>query len=163
MTTPGVDFFRVDRSGPTRRLLAISGVFVACGASSVGAHLMHRLDTETGHVVSLVGGVVMIGGLVLAFGSLAMMLFENVYLAIRDDALVLHDNGKETIVAWDDLTGVSAERDKKGFVTLKRKSGKPVAWYAGTESETVAAKVEDARRKALHGLLKTGSNPPPSS
>lgn len=37
----------------------------------------------------------MVAGFVLAFGTLAMMLFENVYLTIRDEGLLIHDNGRE--------------------------------------------------------------------
>ena len=148
--TPGVDFFRIDRSGSTRRLLVTGIVMVAGGASAVGAHLMHRLGESTSHVVSLAGGLSMIGGLVLTFGAMAMMLFENVYLAIRDDGLLLHDNGRETIIAWDDLTKVVVDA---GFVELRR-AGEPVRWFAGKGAKNVASRIEEAKRKAAHGLLR---------
>jgi len=151
--TPGVDFFRVDRSGPTRRLLVVGGILVSCGASTVGAHLMHRLPESTGHLVSLAGGICMIGGLVLAFGSLAMMLFENVYLAVREDGVLLHDNGKETCIAWDDLAAVAID-DDRAFLSLRRVAGEPVRWYAGSSTETIVTRVTDAKRKAAHGLLR---------
>ncbi len=162
MPTPGVDFFRVDRSGPTRRLLVTGVVLVTLGASSVGAHLIHRLPESASHTISLVGGVTMLAGLVLAFGALAMMLFENVYIAIEDQRLVLHDNGKEVVIAWDDLAAVSVE-GRTGFLSLERKEAKAVRWYAGGPAKDIAAKIQEARRKALHGLLKTGASNPPSS
>jgi hypothetical protein len=155
--TPGVDFFRIDRSGPTKRLLIVAGFMVSGGATVIGAHLMHRLPADVSHVISLAGGVSVIAGLVTAFGSMAMMLFENVYLSIRDDGLLVHDNGKETTILWDDLTKVGV--DAKGFIELRHKKS-VLRWFAGTTAKDMAAKIEEAKRKAAHGLLRTGSNPP---
>jgi hypothetical protein len=161
MTTPGVDFFRVDRSGATRRLLVTGVLLVTAGATAVGAHLVHRLPDSVSRVVSLAGGVTVIGGLVLAFGSLAMMLFENVYMSIRDDGLLLHDNGKETVIAWDELTKVAVDAPH-GLVELHRAGDKEVLrWHAGKAAKDVAGRIEEAKRKAAHGLLRT-SNPPSS-
>jgi len=156
-----VDFFRIDRSGPTKRLLAIGAVLVALGASTVGAHLVTRLSATLTHYVSLGGGLTMLVGLVLAFGAMAMMLFEDVYLAIADQHVVLHDNGKETRIAWEDLSSVVA--DGSGYVALARSQGEPLRWYAGKQADLIAGKLQEARRKALHGLLKTSSHPPPAA
>lgn len=158
MATPGVDFFRIDRSGPTRRLLVIAGSLVAVGATAIGAHLVHRIAPDLGHVVSLAGGVTVVAGLVLGFGAMAMVVFENVYLLIREDGLVCHDNGKETTIVWDALERVVAERGT-GFVVFERSDGAPpVRWFAGSSSAILRGRVEDARRKAIHGLLR--SDPP---
>lgn len=157
MATPGVDFFRIDRSGPTRRLLAIAGTLVTVGATAIGAHLVHRISPDLGHVVSLAGGVTVVAGLVLGFGAMAMVVFENVYLLIREDGLVCHDNGKETTIVWDALERVVAERGT-GFVVFERSDGAPVRWFAGSSAAILRGRVEDARRKALHGLLR--SDPP---
>jgi hypothetical protein len=158
MTTPGVDFFRIDRSGSTKRLLVGAVVMVACGATAVGAHLVNRLPATISHAVSLAGGVTMLGGLVMAFGAMAMMLFENVYLSIRDDGLLLHENGRDTVVPWEELTHVSADRE--GFVELRRSEKDALRWFAGKSAGDVASRVEEAKRKAAHGLLRTGSTPP---
>lgn len=135
---------------------------VTSGATAVGAHLVHRLPVDISHVVSLAGGVTMIAGLVLAFGALAMMLFENVYLSIRDDGLLVHENGRDTNIPWGELTRVVL--DTKGFVDLCRDGHEPVRWFAGSAAKNVATRVEEAKRKAAHGLLRTGScAPPPAS
>lgn len=160
MTTPGVDFFRIDRSGPTRRLLVVAVLMVTCGATAVGAHLVHRLPVDISHGVSLVGGVTMLAGLVMAFGAMAMILFENVYLSIRDDGLLLHDNGRDTVVPWGELTEVAVEA--AGFVELRREGKEALRWFAGTSAKDVARRIEEAKRKAAHGLLRTGSTPPAS-
>ncbi|MBS2018326.1 MAG: hypothetical protein JST00_35990 [Deltaproteobacteria bacterium] len=164
MPTAGVDFFRVDRSGPTRRLLVLGMVLVGIGASSIGAHLVRRLPESVSHVISLVGSVTMLIGLVMAFGALAMMLFENVYIAIERDRVVFHDNGKETSVPWDGIEGIEVDAST-GFLVVKRADEEPLRWYAGRPASEIAAKVREAKRKAMHGLLKVGgsSNPPLSS
>lgn len=148
----GVDFFRVDRSGTTTKLLVSGVVLVAMGASAIGAHLMHRLPESVGHLVSLAGGIAAVGGLVTAFGALAMMLFENVYMSIRDDGLLVHDNGKETIVPWEALVEVKV-LEAEGIVELRRRDQDPLRWYAGKSAKDVGARVVEARRKAVHGLM----------
>lgn len=158
MTTPGVDFFRVDRSGSTRRLLVVGGVMVTGGVTAVGAHLVHRVAADVSHLVTLAGGASMVAGLVMAFGALAMMLFEDVHLSIRDDGLLLHDNGRETVVPWEELTKVVV--DPKGFVELRRADKEALRWFAGKAAPDVASRIEEAKRKAAHGLLHTGSTPP---
>lgn len=154
MPTHGVDFFRVDRSGPTKRLLVVAVTMVTVGSTSVGAHLVTRIDAGLAHTIALAGGVTLLAGLVLGFGAMAMMLFENVYLVIQESGVLLHDNGKETKVPWADLDGVDLDA---GYVVLRRKEADAIRWFAGKGAADVRAKVDDARRKALHGLLKASS------
>ena len=154
MPTPGVDFFRVDRSGPTKRLLVVAIVMVTVGSTSVGAHLVNRIDASLGHTIALAGGVTLLAGLVLGFGTMAMMLFENVYLVIQESGLLLHDNGKEMKLPWAELDGVDLDA---GYVVLRRRDADAIRWFAGKGAPQVRAKVDDARRKALHGLLKASS------
>lgn len=158
MATAGVDFFRIDRSTATKRLLAAGIVMVAAGASSVGAHLIRRLPASTSHIVSLIGGVTMLAGLVLAFGALAMMLLEDVYLTIEDGGLLLHDNGRETRIPWDELTEVTTS-SRSGFVELCRKDKDVVHWYAGKIAGEVANRIREAKRKAAHGLFRSSMAP----
>lgn len=151
MTTPGVDFFRVDRSGVTRRLLVTGVLMVTAGATGVGAHLVHRLPYAVSRMVSLIGAATVIGGLVLAFGSLAMIMFENVYLSIRDDGLLVHDDGKETTIAWEELSSVVVD-GPKGILELHRAGKETLHWHAGRAAKDVAARIDEAKRKATHGL-----------
>lgn len=160
MATAGIDFFRVDRSGTTRRLLFSAAGLVCAGCLGIGAHLVSALDPSFGHAVSLFGGTMTIAGLILGFGGLAMMLFENVYLLIREDGLLFHDNGKETTVPWPDYEGSIVDKKDPGFVVFKRKGGAPLRWHAGNAAKDIQKKVDEAKRKALHGLLKLDSFPP---
>jgi len=155
VATYGKDFFRIDRSGPTKRLLAVAIVLVLVGSTSIGAHLVTRLNESLGHLISLGGGILLLGGLVLGFGTMAMMLFENVYLQILDTGVLFHDNGKETKVAWSELDEIAVD---DGFLVLKvKESDEAIRWFAGKMAAEIRKKLDDARRKALHGLLKTTS------
>ena len=153
MATVGIDFFRVDRARAVRRLLVVAAVLVTVGATTIGAHLVQRLSTQTGHLISLVGGATTLCGLILGFGSLAMLLFENVYILFTAEALVLHENGKETKIAWDDLSAVKVA-DEAGFLVFERESA-PLRWFVGAPAAEIAGKATEARRKALLGLFRS--------
>lgn len=133
----------------------VAAFMVASGAMGVGAHLVRRVPVGLRPTVSIVGGVVMLAGLVIAFGSMALMLFEDVYLSIRVDGLLLHENGRETLLPWDDLTQVAVLPN--GVLELRREGKDALRWFAGTSVDEVAARVQQARRKAAHGLLRIGS------
>jgi hypothetical protein len=149
MPTHGVDFFRIDRATATKRLLVVAVAMVTLGASSAAAHLVTRLDEGTAHAISLAGGVTLLAGLVLGFGAMAMMLFENVYLVFEEEGVLLHENGRDTRVAWLDLEGVDVDGT---YVVLRRKEGEAVRWLAGQPARDIREKVDAARRKAIHGL-----------
>lgn len=157
MATPGVDFFRVDRSGSVRRLLVLAGTLVLVGSSLIGAHLVSRLEESLGHLVSLAGGLITVTGLILGFGAMAMLLFENVYLLIKDEGVLLHENGKETSIAWAELDGVRVDPGTPGFLVFERRGTTSFRWFSGKSAKQVCVRVEDARRKAMHGLLRTES------
>lgn len=137
----------------------IAGVLVAVGSTTIGAHLVSRLEAGLSRYVSLLGGLITIAGLILGFGAMAMLLFENVYLLIREDGVLCHENGKETTIPWADLEKSTLD-GTTGFVVFERKGMDPFRWFAGANVKELHGRVEDARRKALHGLLK--SEPPAS-
>lgn len=130
----------------------IAGLLVAVGATSIGAHLVSRLSPDFAHLVSLAGGLTVIVGLILGFGAMAMLLFENVYLLIRQEGLLCHENGKEIAIAWSELERVSLEA-KTGVLVFERSGRAPVKWFAGKPAKDIQTRVEEAKRKALHGLL----------
>lgn len=160
MATAGVDFFRVDRSGATRRVLVVAGLLVASGATAIGAHLVSRLEFGTSRLVSLLGGLGVVAGLILGFGAMAMLLFENVYLLIREDGVLCHENGKEVTLAWGGVEKIRLDA-KTGVVVFDRTGAEPLRWFAGANASDLHARLEEARRKALHGLLRSDSPPPP--
>ncbi|HVJ94227.1 MAG TPA: YcxB family protein, partial [Labilithrix sp.] len=110
-----------------------------------------------GHIVSLAGGLAVISGLILGFGAMAMLVFENVYLLLREDGVLCHDNGKETTIAWSDLEAVTVD-ERAGVVVFHRKDEAPLRWFSGANAKELCRRIEDAKRKAVHGLFK--SDPP---
>jgi hypothetical protein len=155
VATPGVDFFRIDRSGSVRKLLIGAGLLIAIGVTLIGAHLVSRLGPELAHVVSLTGGLTVAVGLITGFGSMAMILMENVYLLLDQEGILLHENGKETKIAWGDLAGVSVAKEEPYVLIFERlKETRPQRWFAGKNAKDIHGKIEEAKRKADHGLLK---------
>ena len=150
MATPGVDFFRLDRGRPTRRLVGLASVLTGIGGAVVGAHLVQRRDSRAGAFVSLAGGLTLMTGLLVGFATLAKLVFEDIWIAIRQEGVVLHDDGRETTDAWEDLDGVTVE--PSGHLVLAREGAEPVRWYAGRVARKIADRISEARRKAVHGL-----------
>ncbi|MDB4936452.1 MAG: hypothetical protein JWP87_3424, partial [Labilithrix sp.] len=62
----------------------------------------------------------------------------------------------ETVIAWDELSEVVVDAPK-GLVELRRPDKDILRWYAGKAAKDVAARIEEAKRKALHGLLHAPS------
>ena len=145
MTTPGKDFFRVDRSRPTLRVLLFGAALVTTGAGMIGSHLMHRVSDPVGHWVTVAGGMLLLCGLVTGFGTLAAMLFENVYVKLEDKHVLLHENGRESLIVWDDVTSAKAEQ---GMVMVKGRGEATILFHAGRTAPDIAAKIEEKRRKA---------------
>lgn len=114
---------------------------------------MHRFTPHVGHLVSLAGSVVMLAGLFLGFGTMARMLFEDVYLAIREGGLLVHENGTDLEVSWDDLAGVDVDLDR-GQLAVCKKSGERLVFHGGQSAPDIAARIEEAKRKAAYGLLR---------
>lgn len=151
--TPGVDFFRVHRGAPVKRRVYLASVLVAIGGTVVGAHLMHRLG-GAGRYWSLAGGITLLAGLLLGFGTLALLLFDNVWLAIRDAGIVLHDDEEERVIGWEDLGDVTAESD--GTLVFGRREAEAVRFYGGRDAPVIVSRVEAARRRGRLGLRVAG-------
>lgn len=122
----------------------------------IGAHLVSRLSPDLAHLVSLTGGLAVVVGLITGFGSMAMILMENVYLLLDEEGILLHENGKETKISWTDLEGVSVARDEPHVLLFvcRRDDANARRWFAGRNAKDIHQKIEEARRKAAHGLLK---------
>lgn len=148
---PPVDLFRVDRSGPTRRALGFSAFLVTTGATAVGAAFVTRLPSVVGHVVSFGGGLAVLSGLVLGFGSMIAALSEDAYVALTDTGLVVHAEHRSREIAWDVLAGARAEASR-GVVVFELEGGEEVTWFAGPPASQIVSRVLEARRRVLLGL-----------
>ncbi|MCA9586298.1 MAG: hypothetical protein KC657_13155 [Myxococcales bacterium] len=150
------EYFRVDRSGGTRRVLAFAACLIAVGATAVGATFVRRVSEVLGQIIALGGGLCVLGGLVIGFGSMAAVVMENAYLALTRRGVVLHTDADERCITWDALKTARADRDA-GIVELELDDGELVAWFAGPVCDDIAKRVAEAHRRAIHRLPLTSS------
>ncbi len=149
-----LEWFRLDRAGGTRWLLGLGslGVFVGAGLLG-GAFLTHTTDALRS--VSTVGGALLLFGLFIAFGGMALLLANDDYLAVRADGILLHRASGDVVVAWDSLRQVRA--DKRALLFERRDADASDASeatmrieerYTGATRVELAAHLETLRRKA---------------
>lgn len=148
-----LEWFRVDQSRRTRWRLAVSAVLVASGASLAGAHLVHRLGTSTQLPLSLVGAALTLTGLVIGFGSMALLMFEDSYVGVCREGIVVHHNDHEERVAWSELHRCEALGED---LIVHRHADAPVSWRAGPAAQRIATELEQRKAKGLLGILYRG-------
>jgi len=149
-----LEFFRVDRSPRTRALLTFGAIFILFGTSGIATNFIHRVPREIASLTTFGGAVLLIFGLVTSFASMALLVIENHYVAVRKDGLVMHRNESEQTVPWSDIETFGAEGESL-LVVLK--SGGEIRWFMGNAVPKLVAHLEQQRAKALHGLLKETS------
>lgn len=143
-----LEWFRLDRAGGTRWLLGTGslGVFVGAGMLG-GAFLTH--SSEGVRLVSLAGAALLLFGLFVAFGGMALLLANDDYLAVRADGILLHRGTGDVLVGWDSLTRIHAE--ERAIVLDGAEGDTPVRIrerYTGATRGELAAHLETLRRKA---------------
>jgi hypothetical protein len=143
-----LEWFRLDRAGGTRWLLGTGalGVFVGAGLLG-GAFLTH--SSEGIRLVSLAGAALLLFGLFVAFGGMALLLANDDYLAVRADGILLHRASADVLVGWDSLTRVRVE--DRAIVLDGGEGATPVRIeerYTGATRGELAAHLESLRRKA---------------
>ena len=143
-----LEWFRLDRAGGTRWLLGTGalGVFVGAGLLG-GAFLTH--SAEGVRVVSLAGGALLLFGLFIAFGGMALLLANDDYLAVRSDGILLHRATGDVVVDWDRIAKVHAE--DRAIILDGAEGDMPVRIeerYTGATRVELAAHLESLRRKA---------------
>lgn len=90
---------------------------------------------------------------VFAFG-LRRSLDNDHYLLLRSDGIARRDDGKVTVIPWDDVEDASVDREGRLVVHLKDDSVQ--VWeerFVGVTTPELAQKVKEIRRKAVWGLL----------
>lgn len=151
-----IEYFRVDRSKKTRRLLTLGAISIALGVSGIAANFFRPLARDISGNITFAGVVLLIFGLVTSFGSMALLAIEDNYVVVRVDALVLHRDGDERVVPWDDIDRIAAE-DAELLVCQKR--GDAVRWFMGGTASTIAEHLERRRSQAALGMLRPSTPP----
>lgn len=148
---PELEFFRVDRAPRTRKLLTFGAIVIMLGTIGISTNFIHRIPREVASVTTFGGALFLIFGLVISFASMGLMVLENHYIAVREDALVMHRNESEQTVPWSDIEAFGTEGEA---LLVHLKSGGEIRWHMGQTVAKLAEHLEHQRSKAMHGLLK---------
>jgi hypothetical protein len=150
------EWYRVDRSSAIKRALGASAVLMATGSLVVGLSLLATRSPALRVVAAVVGFVSIAGGPILAFLGLRGPLVEELYLAMRDDGLVLHFEAPEVVIPWEAIERIAYD-GARGSVRLRLRSGDDVEvarTFSGIATDALARKLDDCRRKADFHLLR---------
>lgn len=148
---PEIEFFRVDRSPRTRRLLTSGAILIALGTIGISTNFIHRIPREIASFTTFGGALILIFGLFMSFASMGLMVLEDHYVAVREDALVMHRNESEQTVPWSDIEAFGADGEA---LLVRLKSGGEIRWFMGQAVVELAEHLEQQRAKAMLGLLK---------
>jgi hypothetical protein len=150
-----LSFVRVTRARGTSWLLSVGATFTSIGGFMIGAAFVKRLDDHFRTLASLGGAAILIFGLVTAFSGLAALLMHDVYIAIREDGVILHANKDETFLPWSTIARVRLGEDARSvhFDTKDDADGPAGGWIVGGEAGELVDRLEQLRRKAALGPL----------
>jgi hypothetical protein len=148
---PPIEYFRVDRSRRTRRLLTFGAVFIVMGTAGIATNFVHRIPHEIASVTTFGGAIFLLFGLVTSFSSMALLLIENHYVAVEKAGLVLHRNESEERVPWTAIEEIAHDGE---LLLVRLGSGGEIRWFMGGDVKKLAAHLEQQRSKALLGFLK---------
>ncbi len=145
-----LEWFRVDQSRRTTRLLVSGTLLVFVGASLVGgAFLTHKAGALL-HALTLLGAAMLLLGLVVGFGGMTVLLAHDEYLAVTPDGILFHRGANDELHPWGELTGVTHD-EAGGRWVLHRADGTAVpvdVAYSGASARELAAHLEQLRAKA---------------
>ena len=138
------------------RALAAGVASMSLGALVVGTSLLARATLEVRAIAAIVGFVAVAGGPLVTALGLRKPLMEELYLAMRDDGVLLHFEGPEMMLPWDSIERVAYD-DAQCTVCLQLRSGEAVRVqrdFAGITGDALARRLDDCRRKARFNLLR---------
>jgi hypothetical protein len=149
-TSELLEWFRVDRSRGTCRLLGTGTILVFVGATLVACGIFTHSTSSTLSILTLVGAGLLVFGLVTAFGGMTVLLAQDEYLAVRVDAVLARRTRGEVVLAWSDLTAIRFDESRRALVFETTSDGAYVLEerYSGVSPETLAPHLEELRRKA---------------
>ena len=150
MEDGALEWYRVDRT--PRRTLVVAVILVTLGATGIGAAFVTRLTETASHAIARVSACTMFAGVFMAVGTAWAVIQEDMYLAVRRDAVVLHwSREREEIVPWGDIRSIEARGD--GAAITIRTEVQAHEWEMRSGAAELAARLVDLRAKAAHGLL----------
>jgi hypothetical protein len=159
--SPLVEWHRVDISRRVRGALALGGGTLLSGMFFSCVWFLYDVPIVMRVVSGSVGVVLVVVGALIAFGRLARILLEDHYVAAYVESLVVQLPGQREVVPWDSIARVRNREDEA--VMLELRDGGEVkidARFADIDGATLARRLEDCRRRASFGLLRTADPRP---
>ena len=150
-----LEWFRVDRSRSTRWLLGIGTSLVFVGSTLVSYGVITH-GSELLHALVFPGAILLVIGLVVAFGGLTFTLAQDEYLAVRASGILVHRARVDVELAWDDLVTVRHDptRDALVFARVNEPPYELVEGYSGVTRPELAAHLDALLRKARQAPLE---------
>ncbi len=154
---PQLNWFRANDT-TSRPQLIRGGLAVTLGcvltlftALTPVLHLQESLRLTLGFI----GSAMLLYGLVIGFVVLPRMLFTDQYVAIRKTGLwIALGKGEPDVVPWDTIDRVRADGDVL-VIDMKDAPERRISLLFGSKKQIdLAACLDEARRKAAHGLLE---------
>ena len=156
-----LEFYRVDQSGPTKRILIPAVALLTVGPPMV--LFSAALRKFPGSVaIGVAGAALMIAGLVIGFFGIGMLMLDDRYLAVVEGGLLVHLGKEETFFAWDSLQAIRCEGE--ALVVVPREPSEPGESaalrfpFSKKSLPEIAARLEEWRRRDAWNLAPL---PPP--
>lgn len=152
-----IEFYRLDLSANTRRILIPSATLVTIGFFPVcfaGAHMAMPWGIDVPRdLVGFVGGAIVLVGLVMGFGGMGRLLFREAFVGVTREGLHVRAEGRDEFVNWDELRAI---RGEPSALELVLESDRIVALPSVSAPRGLALRqrLDDLRRKAGLGILR---------
>jgi len=153
-----LEFYRVDQSGPTKRILIPAVALLTVGPPMVlFSAALRKFPGST--AIGVVGAALMIAGLVIGFSGLGMLMLDDRYLAVVQGGLLVHLGKEETFIAWEDVAAIRCEGTD--LVVVPREAASPAHLrvpFSKKRLPEISARLEEWRRRDAWNLAPL---PPP--
>jgi hypothetical protein len=153
-----LDWYRVDPWPRMRRVLVAGPALLSLGGLVVAVSFATRQPQATRSLAVVVGLALVASGAGLTLAGMFWILRDDAYLVIRTDGVAVRLPPRETLLLWSDLARARWDEARVALV-LQRCDGESVVVarrFAGIAGPELAAKVEQARRRASLGMLGRG-------
>jgi hypothetical protein len=153
-----LDWYRADPWPRMRRILVLGPALLSLGGLVVAVSFATRQPQTTRSIAAVVGLALVASGAGLTLAGMFWILRDDAYVAIRTDGLAFRLPPSETLVPWADLARARWDEAQVALV-LECTGGEVLVVprrFAGIAGPELAAKVEQARRRAALGMLGRG-------
>ncbi len=100
-----LEFYRVDQSKPTWRILVVAVSLLTVGPPMVlFSAALHKFHGSV--AIGVAGAALMIAGLVIGFAGIGLLMFDDRYIAVVEGGVLVHIGKEETFFPWDAIVAI---------------------------------------------------------